>query len=260
MGHTDRRLCEHPLLQARPDQRQQRQQAAGIVDVLDRRAARPRGRASRDRRHDVRAHALPQHRLRPRPQQGRQDPLEIRAQAGSERHSGDVLRHGQSRPRLCATARSSCIRPTPRIVALDAKTGKVDWSVVNGDPKKGETNTATVMPVKDKLIVGISGGEFGVRCHVTAYDIKTGKLVWRAYSKGRTTRSWSTRRRRPSSASRSARIRASRPGRATNGRPAAAAPGAGTPTIPKHEPRSTTAPAIPRPGIRSSGRATTSGR
>jgi PQQ-dependent dehydrogenase (methanol/ethanol family) len=70
------------------------------------------------------------------------------------------------------------------IVALDAKTGKVVWSVVNGDPKKGETNTATVLPVKDKLIVGISGGEYGVRCHVTAYDLKTGKLDWRAYTEG----------------------------------------------------------------------------
>jgi lanthanide-dependent methanol dehydrogenase len=70
------------------------------------------------------------------------------------------------------------------LVALDAKTGKPVWSVVNGDPKKGETNTATVLPVKDKVIVGISGGEFGVRCHVTAYDTKTGKQVWRAYSMG----------------------------------------------------------------------------
>ncbi|MDT3380230.1 lanthanide-dependent methanol dehydrogenase XoxF5 [Labrys portucalensis] len=70
------------------------------------------------------------------------------------------------------------------VVALDAKTGKVVWSVVNGDPKKGETNTATVMPVKDKVLVGISGGEFGVRCHVTAYDLKTGKQAWRAYSMG----------------------------------------------------------------------------
>jgi alcohol dehydrogenase (cytochrome c) len=70
------------------------------------------------------------------------------------------------------------------LVALDAKTGKVVWSQVNGDPKKGETNTATVLPVKDKIIVGISGGEFGVRCHVTAYDMKTGKQVWRAYSMG----------------------------------------------------------------------------
>jgi PQQ-dependent dehydrogenase (methanol/ethanol family) len=70
------------------------------------------------------------------------------------------------------------------LVALDAKTGAKKWEVVNGDPKKGETNTATVLPVKDKVLVGISGGEFGVRGHLTAYDIKSGKLVWRAYSTG----------------------------------------------------------------------------
>ena len=70
------------------------------------------------------------------------------------------------------------------LVALDAKTGKVIWSVKNGDPSKGETNTATVLPVKDKVIVGISGGEFGVRGSVTAYNIKDGKLAWRAYSTG----------------------------------------------------------------------------
>ena len=70
------------------------------------------------------------------------------------------------------------------VVSLDAKSGKVNWSVVNGDPKKGETNTATVLPVKDKIIVGISGGEFGVNCHVTAYDSKSGKKVWRGYSQG----------------------------------------------------------------------------
>ncbi|MGY2048518.1 lanthanide-dependent methanol dehydrogenase XoxF5 [Methylobacterium sp. JK268] len=70
------------------------------------------------------------------------------------------------------------------VVALDAKSGKVAWSVVNGDPKKGETNTATVLPVKDKVIVGISGGEYGVRCHVTAYNLSDGKKVWRGYSMG----------------------------------------------------------------------------
>ncbi|WP_019905374.1 methanol/ethanol family PQQ-dependent dehydrogenase [Methylobacterium sp. 77] len=70
------------------------------------------------------------------------------------------------------------------VVSLDAKSGKVNWSVVNGDPKKGETNTATVLPVKDKIIVGISGGEFGVNCHVTAYDAKSGKKVWRGHSQG----------------------------------------------------------------------------
>ncbi|MFC7053141.1 lanthanide-dependent methanol dehydrogenase XoxF5 [Hansschlegelia quercus] len=70
------------------------------------------------------------------------------------------------------------------LVALDAKSGQKKWSVVNGDPKKGETNTATVLPVKDKVIVGISGGEFGIRGSVTAYNIADGKLAWRGYSMG----------------------------------------------------------------------------
>jgi PQQ-dependent dehydrogenase (methanol/ethanol family) len=70
------------------------------------------------------------------------------------------------------------------VVALDAKTGEVKWTAVNGDPSIGETNTATVLPVKDKVIVGISGGEFGVRGHTTAYDMNTGEMVWRAYSMG----------------------------------------------------------------------------
>ena len=70
------------------------------------------------------------------------------------------------------------------LVALDAKDGSVKWSVKNGDPAKGETNTATVLPVKDKVIVGISGGEFGVRGSVTAYNIADGSLAWRAYSTG----------------------------------------------------------------------------
>ena len=70
------------------------------------------------------------------------------------------------------------------VVALDAMTGEVLWSAVNGDPSKGESNTATVLPVKDKIIVGISGGEFGVRGHVTAYNMDTGEQEWRAWSTG----------------------------------------------------------------------------
>jgi len=70
------------------------------------------------------------------------------------------------------------------LVALDAKTGEKLWSVVNGDPSKGGTGTSAPMVVKDKVYVGISGGEFGVRGYLTAYDTKTGKQVWRAYSMG----------------------------------------------------------------------------
>jgi lanthanide-dependent methanol dehydrogenase len=70
------------------------------------------------------------------------------------------------------------------LVALDAKTGKVVWSVKNGDPAKGETGTSAPMVMKDKVLVGISGGEFGIRGSVTAYNIKDGKRVWRGYSMG----------------------------------------------------------------------------
>src|SRR5271166_3471551 len=70
------------------------------------------------------------------------------------------------------------------VVALDAKTGKPVWSVKNGDPSKGETGTSAPVVVKDKVLLGISGAEFGIRGHLTAYDIETGKLAWRAYSTG----------------------------------------------------------------------------
>jgi PQQ-dependent dehydrogenase (methanol/ethanol family) len=70
------------------------------------------------------------------------------------------------------------------LVALNAKTGDVVWTVKNGDPKKGETNTNAPHVFGDKVLTGISGGEFGVRGRVIAYDIKTGKPAWTAYSTG----------------------------------------------------------------------------
>jgi PQQ-dependent dehydrogenase (methanol/ethanol family) len=70
------------------------------------------------------------------------------------------------------------------LVALDAKTGEKVWSAVNGDPKVGATGTAAPMVVNDKVYVGISGGEFGVRGHLTAYNVKDGSLAWRGYSMG----------------------------------------------------------------------------
>jgi len=70
------------------------------------------------------------------------------------------------------------------LVALDAKTGKAVWTVKNGDPKLGETNTNAPHVFKDKVITGISGGEFGVRGRLIAYDLKTGKKIWTAFSTG----------------------------------------------------------------------------
>ena len=70
------------------------------------------------------------------------------------------------------------------LVALDAETGEMIWEAVNGDPAKGETATMAPMVVKDKVVTGISGGEYGVRGHLTAYDLATGEQAWRAYSTG----------------------------------------------------------------------------
>jgi PQQ-dependent dehydrogenase (methanol/ethanol family) len=70
------------------------------------------------------------------------------------------------------------------LVALDAKTGKVVWSVMDGEAGKGQSGTDAPFIFKDKVFVGISGGEFGVRGWVSAYNIKDGKLAWRAYSEG----------------------------------------------------------------------------
>ena len=70
------------------------------------------------------------------------------------------------------------------LVALDAMTGKVVWTVKNGDPKLGETNTNAPHIFKDVVLTGISGGEFGVHGRMQAYDIKTGKKLWTAFSTG----------------------------------------------------------------------------
>ena len=70
------------------------------------------------------------------------------------------------------------------LVALDAKTGRRIWSANNGDPKVAATGTNAPHVIKDKVFVGISGGEFGVRSYMSAFDINTGELVWRGYSMG----------------------------------------------------------------------------
>ncbi|HEC60467.1 MAG TPA: PQQ-dependent dehydrogenase, methanol/ethanol family, partial [Methylophaga sp.] len=69
------------------------------------------------------------------------------------------------------------------LVALNAQTGEVVWSDKRDDAKTGATSTGAAFVFKDKVLVGISGGEFGVRGYVQAYSLNGDKL-WRAYSTG----------------------------------------------------------------------------
>jgi alcohol dehydrogenase (cytochrome c) len=69
-----------------------------------------------------------------------------------------------------------------RMIAIDAKTGKELWNTQAADPKDGYAFTHAPIVVKDKVIAGTAGGEFGVRGWIAAWDIKTGKEVWRFYT------------------------------------------------------------------------------
>ena len=69
-------------------------------------------------------------------------------------------------------------------IAVDAATGKEVWRVKLGDINKGETITMAPIVVKDKVLVGNSGGEYGVRGWLVALDTATGKEAWRAWSTG----------------------------------------------------------------------------
>jgi len=69
-----------------------------------------------------------------------------------------------------------------RLVALDARTGKPVWSVVTGDQSGPLTITQAPRVVKGRVIIGMSGGEYGIRGYISAYDAETGKLAWRFYT------------------------------------------------------------------------------
>jgi alcohol dehydrogenase (cytochrome c) len=66
-----------------------------------------------------------------------------------------------------------------RMIAIDAKTGKELWNTEAADPKQGYAFTHAPLVVKDKVIAGTAGGEFGVRGFIAAWDVNTGKEVWR---------------------------------------------------------------------------------
>ena len=101
-----------------------------------------------------------------------------------------------------------------RLRALDARTGKDLWTSVVVDYKQGSVITSPPVVAKNKVIIGYGGGEYGVRGSLQAYDTDTGAEVWRTWlvpGPGEP---------------------ATRPGRATPGRPAGRSPGPSAPTIP----------------------------
>jgi alcohol dehydrogenase (cytochrome c) len=64
------------------------------------------------------------------------------------------------------------------LIALDAKTGNVDWDTAIADPEDGYSETMAPTVAKGKVLIGTNGGEYGIRGFVKAYDVETGKLIW----------------------------------------------------------------------------------
>ena len=71
-----------------------------------------------------------------------------------------------------------------RTISLDAETGKERWVTTLGDINRGETMTMAPLVAADKVFVGNSGGEFGVRGWLTALNADDGRIAWRAYNTG----------------------------------------------------------------------------
>lgn len=69
-----------------------------------------------------------------------------------------------------------------KLTALDAETGKELWTSTVVDYKQGSVITSPPLVVRDKVITGFGGGEYGVRGALSAYDINTGKQVWQTYT------------------------------------------------------------------------------
>ncbi|MBM3727024.1 MAG: PQQ-dependent dehydrogenase, methanol/ethanol family [Acidobacteria bacterium] len=68
------------------------------------------------------------------------------------------------------------------LVALDARTGAVRWDVEVANYRGGYSVTVAPLALKDKVVVGVAGGEYGVRGLLDAYDAKTGKRAWRFWT------------------------------------------------------------------------------
>ena len=184
MDHARQKPPGLPVQRLDRDHAGKRQAAQGRLDLFARRREGPGSGADRGRQHDVRRHAVPEHRLCARPDQaGRAvkwkfEPKPAAAAQGVA--CCDVVNRGAA----YADGKIFFNTLDDHTVALDADTGKEFWRTKLGDIKRGETMTMAPLVVKGKVLVGNSGGELGVRGWLTALDANTGKIAWRAYSTG----------------------------------------------------------------------------
>ena len=138
---------------------------------------RPRGAAAREQRRHVRLDAR---------QPGDRDRRAHRAaalalpQPAAARHDHPA----SDQPRRGALRRQGLLRARRKrvLVALDAKTGREVWSAVVEDNRKGYYMSLAPLVADGKVMVGASGGELGVRGFVAAYDVDTGKQLWRTFT------------------------------------------------------------------------------
>lgn len=86
--------------------------------------------------------------------------------------------------RGCAVANGKVyfVTPNAHLLALDATTGKKVWEKTIGDVRAGESASLAPLVVKDTIITGSAGGEFGVRGHIDCWDLQTGEQRWRCYT------------------------------------------------------------------------------
>ncbi|MEE2792293.1 MAG: PQQ-dependent dehydrogenase, methanol/ethanol family [Acidobacteriota bacterium] len=68
------------------------------------------------------------------------------------------------------------------LVAIDARTGNLIWNKETADYRAGYSKTAAPLIVKDQVVTGIAGGEFGIRGFIDSYDAASGDLAWRAWT------------------------------------------------------------------------------
>jgi alcohol dehydrogenase (cytochrome c) len=68
------------------------------------------------------------------------------------------------------------------LIAIDAKSGRPMWTTQVAQTKSGYSITLAPLVVKDKVIIGVGGGEYGIRGFISAYDVRTGKEAWKFYT------------------------------------------------------------------------------